>query len=110
MSSQRRIEASRANGARSRGPVTPEGKRRSSYNATRHGILAAATVLDSESRPDFEALLQHYVDRFQPLDNVEFGFVEQMVNAEWRIRRCWAIETRTLDHAIANLEPGDLID
>src|SRR5690349_374959 len=102
MSSQRKLAASRANGGRSRGPLTPQGKQHSSYNAVRHGILADCTVLGFECRGNFEQLLQHHIDRFQPLNDVEFGFVEEMVNAYWRMRRCWAVETRLLENAIAD--------
>jgi hypothetical protein len=110
MSSNRRVLSSRANGARSRGPVTPEGKRRSSYNAIRHGLLADCVRLECEDPEIFHALLQQHIDRFQPADDIEFGFIEEMVAASWRLRRCWAIETRTIDNAFAAQPDGDPVD
>ena len=98
-SSLRRILASRANGARSQGPSTPQGKQRSSQNAIRHGLLARCIVLDKESRASFEALLTQHLDSLQPADGVEFGMVEEMVASYWRMRRAWAIETRLLEDA-----------
>ena len=97
MSSLRRILASRANGRRSLGPATPAGKQKSSLNALDHGLLARCLVLEDESTEAFEALLTQYIDRFQPADPVEFGFIEEMAAAAWRLRRSWAIETRMLD-------------
>lgn len=101
MSSIRRIESSRANGARSRGPKTPEGKLRSSRNATRHGILARAVVLRDESPQAFADFHRQHVERFLPTGGVEDGYIEEMIAAAWRLRRLWSIETETFDIAMA---------
>jgi hypothetical protein len=102
MSSIRRIEASRANGALSHGPVTPEGKARSAANATTHGLLARTAVLDTESKEAFQALLDEFVLYFRPKGAAEYALVEELVVATWRTRRCWGIETRMVSDAAEN--------
>ena len=97
MPSLRKVLSSRANGAKSRGPATPEGKRISARNAVRHGLLAETVLLSNESREKFEALLQAYKEKFQPRDEVEADLVEEMVVAKWRQQRLWAIEAATVD-------------
>jgi hypothetical protein len=101
MSSLRKVLASQANGARSRGPSTPQGKRRSSQNALYHGLFARCVVLDNESRETFDTLMQQHLDRLKPVDGIEFGMVEEMVSSHWRMRRAWALETRMLQNEIA---------
>jgi hypothetical protein len=55
--SSARTEASRRNGARSRGPTTSEGKARSAQNALKHGMRALKyVVLPDESAAEFQAL------------------------------------------------------
>jgi hypothetical protein len=107
MRSLRRINSSRANGARSRGPITPEGKERSSANALRHGLLAKCIVLENESSECFDELVTQHQERFAPADGVEFAMIEEMVAANWRMRRAWAIENRLMEKAIRNQPPGD---
>jgi hypothetical protein len=101
MSSLRRIAASRANGARSRGPVTPPGKARSAANALRHGLLAQNAILRLEPAEGFQAHLDDFVERLQPSDTVELSLVEELAVSVWRQRRCWAIETQLVDDAAA---------
>src|SRR3954447_17499755 len=110
MSSQRRIEASRANGARYRGPVTAEGKMRSAQNALRHGLLAKAVVLADEDADAFQSLVDCYADRFLPVDGVELFFLEQMAAAQWRQTRSWAVEAKMVDNAVAGAATADAVD
>jgi hypothetical protein len=105
--SLRRILASRANGALARGPHTPDGKRRSSQNALRHGLLSDCVVLPGESVEGFAQLLAEHIERFDPVDGVEFGMIEEMAAAYWRLRRSWAIENTLLADALAAQPPGD---
>jgi hypothetical protein len=110
MSSLRRILSSRTNGARSIGPVTAEGKRRSSQNATKHGLLAHQIVMQDESPEGFEAVMNNHLDRLQPADGMEFGMVEDMVASHWRLRRALAIETRLLENEAAAQKSTDPLD
>ena len=101
MSTLRRILASRANGALSKGPKTPSGKQRAARNATGHGLLARSLVLENESPEGFAAVMADHIARLNPVDGVEYAMIEEMVASHWRLRRAWAIEARMLEKQIA---------
>ena len=81
---EKQIEASRINGAKSRGPVTPEGKRRSSRNALRHGRLASSFVLSLENDVEFRESLRDLCNEHQPATPTEHHLVEAMAIAQWQ--------------------------
>jgi hypothetical protein len=99
--SDKRSQSSRINGARSRGPVTPEGKSVSSRNAIRHGLLANTIVLSNEDEKLFEELFYMLVRRFDPVDDVELSMIEELAASCWRLRRAFAIEKSILESGIA---------
>jgi len=90
-------ETARINGAKSHGPVTPEGKQKASRNALRHGLNSKIVVLPHESLEDFENLRDSYLARFQPADQPESDLVETMVLARWRLNRLIHIEANILE-------------
>ena len=87
------MAASRANGRKSRGPVSAMGKDRIRSNALKHGLTAKLTVWPNESSKQFQALLVAMLDRFAPKDDLEFLCVEEMAMAKWRQRRSVGMET-----------------
>jgi hypothetical protein len=93
-------ETARANGAKSHGPVTPQGRTTSSRNSLRHGFAAKSVVLPTESSREFQALLDSYVVQFDPQGGVERELVQTMVAARWRLRRICNIETALLSTEI----------
>jgi hypothetical protein len=101
MRTDKQIQASRANGRRSQGPITPEGKARSAQNAYRHGLLAKTVTLSNEAEEDFLEYLDQHVDRFQPADDVEMNLIEEAVGAAWRERRSAGLQTFMLDLEMA---------
>ena len=95
--SQAQIEASRANGARGRGPTTDEGKAASCRNALKHGLRAAAPVLaPDEDRDAFDALLADLIEEHAPQDTVEAALVRQLALAIWRLERVEWLEVEAL--------------
>ena len=105
MSSQRRIDSSRANGAKSRGPVTAEGRARSDMAPVTHGLTARQVLLENESEADFLTLHDLYMLHFQPRNPYEKDLVEQLIAARWRLDRTWAYETALLEVEVGRCEP-----
>jgi len=90
--SEARSAAARRNGAKSKGPKTPEGKARSSRNALKFGLTSEIAVLPNEIKREFKQLHAAFVNRFGPRDAAELALVEQMISLTWRQRRYWKIE------------------
>ena len=91
MPSEKQAEASRANGARSRGPITEEGKRRSSQNARKHGLTAQQFLLGEEEEPQFHAFFQALEEVHRPVDHLERSLVARIAEMQvalTRARRC----------------------
>ncbi|MES1262642.1 MAG: hypothetical protein ABUS49_12990 [Acidobacteriota bacterium] len=98
MASDKQIAASRANGAKSRGPVTPEGKRRSSRKSLHDALIARVVVLEAESRERFNALLVSLQQELQPETAIENLLVQKMAVAHWRQMRVWGMEKAGIAH------------
>jgi hypothetical protein len=88
---------SRANGAKSNGPVTPEGKARSSHNSSAHGIFTSPVVLRNENNADFLELEAAFLEEWDPQGPTEQVLLEQMIVARWRLARIWQAEAAGLD-------------
>jgi len=105
MATEKQIQAARQNGAKSKGPKTPEGKQRSSQNATQHGMLAETLVLHNESNAEFQLILDAYMEQYQPVGPTETHLVQQIVSCEWRQHRSWAFETALFDDEMVRIQP-----
>jgi hypothetical protein len=86
------VAANRKNGKLSPGPLTPEGKARSSQNATQHGMRQQKfALLDHESRVEFKQLSERWNDQFaselQHHPALE-PLINDVINCEWMQRRC----------------------
>jgi hypothetical protein len=88
-----RAEASRRNGAKSRGPKTPEGKARSAQNALKHGLRAQKhLVLPSEDAAEFAALEAALMEELAPEGALQSALAQRVVAAVWRLERAERLE------------------
>jgi hypothetical protein len=98
----KKAETARINGAKSKGPITPEGKDKSSANAIRHGLTANKHVLlFTEFADEYEEVYQAFVADLRPQTKAELRLVQKIANLDWRLERLVMIETCAL-----NLEAG----
>jgi hypothetical protein len=90
-------EAARRNGARSRGPATPEGKARASRNALKHGLAAARhLLLEGEDHATYEQLLTDLIQDLAPATALEAQLVRRLAATLWKQERADRLETEIL--------------
>jgi hypothetical protein len=92
-----RAEASRRNGAKSRGPSSPEGKARAAQNALKHGLRAQKhVVLPDEDAGEFRALAAALIQELAPAGALQSVLAQRVAVAAWRLARADRIETELL--------------
>ena len=88
MSSDKKIEASRASAKKSTGPINTNFTR---YNATRHGLLTAG-VTELDDAAGYYAILEGLMHDYAPVGTMEVFFVESMALYMVRSKRAQFLE------------------
>ena len=101
MRTPNQTRASRANGAKSKGPVTPQGKHNSSRNRTRHGMFADTIVLEAEDKSQFLEMLEDLFAEYQPRTRMESMLVEVLAAARWRQDRIFGMQKVAFDYDVS---------
>jgi hypothetical protein len=91
-SSDRKINANRANASHSTGPRSSAGKAKSRLNALKHGLRAEQVVIPGEDPRAFEAECAAWSADWQPKSHTRAILVERAAATSWRLRRCVRIE------------------
>jgi hypothetical protein len=91
-SSADRDAINRKNAARSTGPVTAEGKRRSSLNALRHGLTGQTVVLPEDDLAVYQRHCAQFHAELKPQGLLETKAVQTIADTYWRLDRIRAME------------------
>src|SRR6516162_3283857 len=87
-----RAAVNRRNAARSTGPVTAEGKRRSSLNALRHGLTGQTVVLPEDDLAAYQKHCAQFHAELKPQGLIETKAVQTIADTYWRLDRIRAME------------------
>ena len=98
MTSQKRIKANRRNALKSTGPKTLEGKATVSKNAIRHGLRARHTVIEGESRIEFNEFSNELIRHLAPVGFLEQLLADRLIAAFWHLHRVARIEVELFNY------------
>jgi hypothetical protein len=101
-----RLRANRQNAKNSCGPRSEEGKKRSSLNATRHGLLAQTLHLPEEEMAAYHEFTDSFVQGMSPVGPVETQLAHACADLQFRLNRVAAAEHNLF--SIGHVEHGDL--
>jgi hypothetical protein len=85
---EERREINRANAAHSTGPKSPDGRRRASLNAMKHGLRAETLALPGEDPEELKRISDDWVAYYQPRSPGERAAVDRCVYSHIQGLRC----------------------
>jgi len=97
MATEAQIKANQENAKKSTGPLTEEGKQRSSMNAMTHGIFSTIPLLPGENLEQFKLLEEEIIKAYQPTDAMECLLVQRVYLTCMRQIRLREAETAKLE-------------
>ena len=110
--SQEKVEANRRNSQRSPGPTSAEGKKISSRNASKHGLLIKDVVIttrdNKEDQAEFDSLLAEMRDCYSPVGIAEDLLVRELTISYWRSARALRCERGNVTCAGAEPHESEL--
>ena len=96
MSSQQQIDANRQNAQNSHGATTPEGKQRSSLNATKHGWTGQTLVLSPDEQAPYAQFVKDYFEEWTPFDVTTRQLTQQLADAHWSLHQIFVQQSNLL--------------
>ncbi len=110
MATEAQLAANRQNAQLSSGPVSPEGKNRSSHNAVKTGLTGQTVLLPSDSVEAYQAHVARLQKQFEPATGEERTLLQAIADTEWRLIRIPSLEAGILAVGrckMANLYPNE---
>jgi hypothetical protein len=109
--SDAQLAANRANAQKSTGPVTDQGKAKSSLNAVKTGLTGRTVLLPGDDAVIYQQHLDRNFLEFSPGSDREHALVQTIADAEWRLLRIhpleaslWALGLREFANEFADVE------
>jgi hypothetical protein len=104
--SDKQLAANRANAKKSTGPRTPQGKAICEMNGFQHGFTGLAVVMTNEDREAMNAFVKPYIQRLNPIGEIELQLAQTIAHDNFRLNRLKTIE----ENMFAYGELGPLSD
>src|SRR5258708_3773556 len=112
--SEAQIAASRANGLRSRGPVSPGGRAISRKNSYKHGMAGNGVVVPPDDSAEVQRRSRAMMAEMAPRSEMGRYFVERLAELTVRVERCSRHERAATDrrvlHAGAAFDEGRIAE
>jgi hypothetical protein len=91
-----RAAQNRLNAQKSTGPKTPEGKRRSSRNAVKHGLCSESPLLPHECDATYAIIKREFNEDLKPITTTQILLCDRITALSHRLMRIQEAENKRI--------------